>query len=50
MKTGRKITGGKYHAARKKKKFELPGTPRIVKLRERKMKVQIGRASCRERV
>jgi small subunit ribosomal protein S8e len=39
MRMGRKITGGKYHAARKKKKFELPGTPRVVKLRDRKMKV-----------
>lgn len=39
MDTGRKITGGKYHASRKKKKYELPGIPRIVKLREKKMKV-----------
>ena len=38
MKTGRKITGGKYHASRKKKKYELPGIPRIVKLRTHKMK------------
>lgn len=39
MRLGKKVTGGRYHAARKKKKFELPGTPRVVKLRERKMKV-----------
>jgi small subunit ribosomal protein S8e len=39
MNKGRKITGGKYHANRKSKKYELPGIPRIVKLRPRKMKV-----------
>jgi small subunit ribosomal protein S8e len=39
MRLGKKVTGGRYHAARKKKKFELPGIPRVVKLRERKMKV-----------
>lgn len=39
MDLGKKITGGRYHAARKKKKFELPGTPRIVKLRSRKLKI-----------
>ena len=39
MDLGRKITGGKYHASRKSKKYELAGIPRIVKLRERKMKV-----------
>jgi len=39
MDTGRKITGGKYHASRKSKKYELAGIPRVVKLRERKTKV-----------
>jgi small subunit ribosomal protein S8e len=39
MNKGRKISGGKYHANRKSKKHELPGIPRIVKLRPRKMKV-----------
>jgi small subunit ribosomal protein S8e len=39
MNKGRKRTGAKYHASRKSKKYELPGTPRIVKLREKKMKV-----------
>jgi len=39
MNKGRKITGGKYHANRKTKKHEQPGIPRIVKLREKKMKV-----------
>jgi len=39
MNKGRKITGGKYHAYRKKKKYELPGVPRIVHLKERKFKV-----------
>ena len=42
MNTGRKITGGKYHASRKKRKYELPGIPRVVKLRPRKMKVLRG--------
>lgn len=32
MKIGRKITGGKYTASRKKKKYERPGQKRIVKL------------------
>ncbi|MDP1696084.1 MAG: hypothetical protein Q8L29_04170 [archaeon] len=39
MNKGRKITGGRYHANRKSKKYELPGIPRIVKLREKKVKV-----------
>lgn len=39
MDLGRKITGGKYHAARKSKKYELSGIPRIVKLRPRKLKI-----------
>jgi small subunit ribosomal protein S8e len=39
MNTGKKITGGRYHANRKSKKFELAGIPRIVKLRDRKVKV-----------
>jgi len=38
MKHGRKISGGKYHAQRKKKKYELPGIPRVVKLKETKKK------------
>ena len=38
MKKGRKISGGKYKRARKKKKFELPGLPRVVKLGEVKKK------------
>lgn len=42
MNTGRKITGGKYHANRKKKKYELPGTPRVVKLRSKKTKILRG--------
>jgi small subunit ribosomal protein S8e len=39
MNKGRKITGGKYHANRKSKRYELAGIPRIVKLREKKSKV-----------
>jgi small subunit ribosomal protein S8e len=38
MKTGRKITGGKYKKARKKKLFEKRGQPRIVKLGAKKTK------------
>jgi small subunit ribosomal protein S8e len=38
MRTGKKITGGRYHLARKKKKYEIPGIARIVKLMKRKMK------------
>lgn len=41
MKQGRKISGGKYHLARKRKKFELASQPRIVKLgKERKRKIR----------
>ena len=39
MNKGRKVSGGRYHANRKSKKFELPGIPRIVKLRDRKLKI-----------
>ena len=35
---GRKITGGKYHQFRKKKKYSLRGEERKVKLRETKQK------------
>jgi len=42
MKTGRKISGGKYHKQRKKKLYEMPGLPRNVKLgEERKKKLRI---------
>ena len=37
-KKGRKITGGKYIKSRKKKKSELPGQKRVVKLGEDKIK------------
>ena len=36
---GRKITGGKYHKLRKKKKFSLSGVEGKVKLRETKKKI-----------
>ncbi|MFA5992559.1 MAG: 30S ribosomal protein S8e [Candidatus Pacearchaeota archaeon] len=42
MKTGRKISGGRYHKQRKKKKYELPGERRIVKLKARKKKTLRG--------
>lgn len=38
MKTGRKKTGGKYQASRKKKMYEKPGQRRITKLGEDKRK------------
>lgn len=38
MNNGRKITGGRYVARRKKKKYELAKTPRIVKIKETKSK------------
>ena len=38
MKLGRKISGGRYHAQRKKKKYELKGQQRIVKMKEVKRK------------
>ena len=39
MKHGKKISGGRYHKARKKKKYELSRAPRIVKLAETKKKI-----------
>ena len=42
MNSGKKITGGRYHASRKKRKYELEGIPRVVKLREKKMKILRG--------
>jgi small subunit ribosomal protein S8e len=36
MRLGRKISGGKYHRARKKKLYEIDRQPRIVKLGEMK--------------
>lgn len=38
MNKGKKISGGKYKANRKKKKFESAGIPRKVHLKERKSK------------
>jgi small subunit ribosomal protein S8e len=39
MRLGRKKTGGRYSKARKKKKNELPGQRRVVKLGEDKKKI-----------
>ena len=39
MKTGRKISGGRYHSSRKKKRYELPGQPRRVRLGKEKRKI-----------
>jgi len=38
MKKGKKASGGRYHKARKKKKYELAGQPRVVKLGKEKRK------------
>lgn len=38
MKTGRKVSGGKYKKARKKKLYELIGQKRIVRIGEEKRK------------
>lgn len=38
MKTGRKISGGKYTTRRKKKAYEIQGQKRVVKLGEDKRK------------
>jgi small subunit ribosomal protein S8e len=38
MNKGRKITGGKYHANRKKKLYEKQGQERVVTLKETKRK------------
>jgi small subunit ribosomal protein S8e len=40
---GRKITGGKYHKLRKKKKYEKRGHDRVVRLADRKIKKIRGR-------
>lgn len=42
MRIGRKISGGRYHASRKKKKYELKRHPRIVKLgKEKKKQIKV---------
>jgi len=42
MKTGKKASGGRYHKSRKKKKYELVGQARIVKLgKEKRRKLRI---------
>jgi len=38
MKKGKKVTGGRYHKPRKKKKYELVRQARIVKLGKEKIK------------
>ncbi|MFA5258670.1 MAG: 30S ribosomal protein S8e [Candidatus Pacearchaeota archaeon] len=47
---GRKITGGKYKAFSKRKKYAIPGTPRKVKLRENKSKVLRGLGGSKKTV
>jgi small subunit ribosomal protein S8e len=48
MKTGRKKTGGKYHASRKKRQYEKPGQRRITKLGEEKRKSKTTRGGNRK--
>ena len=46
MKTGKKVSGGRYHKPRKKKKYELPRQVRVVKLgkeKRKKMRVRSGK-------
>jgi small subunit ribosomal protein S8e len=50
MKHGRKITGGKYKAFSKRKKYAIPGIPRKVKLRETKSKVLRGLGGSKKTV
>lgn len=50
MKIGRKISGGKYKATRKKKAFERDGQKRIVKLGEKKTKVMRGMGGTKKLV
>jgi len=40
MKTGRKISGGRYKKSRKKKMYEMPGQRRIVSLGQEKRKAK----------
>jgi len=50
MVKGRKITGGKYRAFRKKKKYALPREERKVKLRKEKKKTITGRGGNKKSV
>ncbi|MAG01794.1 30S ribosomal protein S8e [Candidatus Pacearchaeota archaeon] len=50
MAYGRKISGGKYHKQKKKKKHALPGIERKVKLRETKQKVVRDRSGTKRAV
>lgn len=43
MRIGRKLTGGRYKKVKKKKKTDMPGQNRTVKLGERKAKILRGR-------
>jgi len=50
MKTGKKISGGRYHDSRKKKKHELTRPPRVVKLKAKKAKTLRARGGNEKRV
>ena len=47
---GRKISGGKYHKLRKKKKFELSGLENKVKLKETKAKTVRGLGGKKKKI
>jgi len=46
MKKGKKISGGKYIKNRKKKKYEIAGQRRIVKIGEDKRKAETKKQLC----
>ncbi len=48
MNKGRKSTGGRYIANRKKKQYELPGQKRIVKLGDEKRKTKRTRSGAQK--
>jgi len=48
MKHGRKISGGRYHAFRKKKRFEIQGQKRVVKLGDNKGRTKKGRGNIKK--
>ena len=50
MKLGKKISGGRYVARRKKKKYELAKAPRVVKINETKRKAMKGKGGKKKQV
>ncbi|MFA5484685.1 MAG: 30S ribosomal protein S8e [Candidatus Pacearchaeota archaeon] len=50
MKAGRKLTGGRYKKVKKKKKTDMPGQNRVVKIGERKVKFLRGRGGNKKTI